>query len=90
MLKFKTKYTLNKKKILFRWHSDGRIVFDENTQAYVDFLAVVASTVKAILPRLKDFHNILVNPPLVSCFIYVLRTRVSRKKYNGKNVLYCH
>ncbi|EEB18845.1 conserved hypothetical protein [Pediculus humanus corporis] len=47
-----------------KWHSDGRIVFDENTQAYVDFLAVVASTVKAILPRLKDFHNILVNPPL--------------------------
>ncbi|KAK6627785.1 hypothetical protein RUM44_010264 [Polyplax serrata] len=47
-----------------KWHDNGRLVFDENARGYMDYLKVVASTTNAILPRLKDFHEILINPPV--------------------------
>lgn len=52
--------------LYFSWVGDPRYGLLMNPLHNADHLKVVASTTKAILPRLKDFHDILVNPPHVS------------------------
>lgn len=40
--------------------------------AVVDFFSGVSATLAALTPRLKDFHQLLEDPPPVSCILFLL------------------